>query len=297
MADDRLIDDYLAALHRTMEWHRRAAEIVAEADDHLRSAVERSVAGGVDRDDAQRDALARFGDPATVAIAHATTPRGRLAVPTPSTRSAGVVATISGALWLAVPLVWVSGGLLYDRLGDDSGPSDELGSPLQVALMMVIEATLLCAVGTLLVTMFALHERHGGFGPAGLVGTAACGLGVAAALFGWFIFGWGSLLVVGTTVTAIELWRRDIVPRRWVLAIGAGPATAALCWASLRFAEAGGPDRFGDYQVANLTALTVASLCLGVGLIGLGSWLRGDGAFYIAHTGRRAAGTVVQSPP
>ncbi len=272
MADDSLIDAYLADLRSSVSWHRDADDIVAEAEDHLLSTVERLVASGVEVKEAQRRALERFGEPAMVACSHALTRSGRMAIPTQSTRDAGVVGVIGGAVWLAYPVVWFLGGWLYDRVGDKS-PGDGVGSPAQLAVMLVIGGTLLAATGLLLVTAFMLHERQGGFGLPGRLGIGASGLAVAASLFGWFYIGWGSAVVVGTALVSIELWRGGLAPKVWVLATGGGMAAGALLWGVLRVAQVGNPDRYGEYLIANVTGLIVGPVILGAGLIGLGRWL------------------------
>jgi hypothetical protein len=275
VADYALIDAYLDDLRATMRWHRGSADVVAEADDHLHSVVERLVAGGAEVEAAQSEALERFGDPVLVARAFASTSRGRLAVPTPSTQGAGTVSVISGCMWLAFPMVWVGAGLLYDKVGPEN-PGDETGNLAQVALMILIAVSLLGAAGSLFVTLIGLQERHGGFGLVGLVGIVVTGIAVAAALIGWFFLGWGSALVVGTVLVSVAMWRRGLAPRPAVLAIGAGPATGALLWCVLRFATVGSPDQFGDYQIANITGLTVGSVILALGLIGVGRWLTNE---------------------
>lgn len=275
MADYGLIDAYLDDLVVSMRWHRDADDIVAETDDHLRCAVERRVGEGLDAEVAQRDVLGRFGDPAVVARAFASTGRGRLALPTRSTRDAGVMAYVSAGLWIAFPAVWHLGGWLYDRL-DGNGPADEVGGPAQLALLGAMGLTLLGAAGALLATTLTLRQRHGDFGRLGKVGIAATGLGTAAALFGWFFVGWGSLLMAGTALVATDLWRRGIAPRGAVLATGAGLAIGGVAWGVLRLMEVGSPDHHGDYAIANVVGLTTGPVLLAVGLVGLGRWLTNE---------------------
>ena len=272
MADHSLIDTCLDDLRASLRWHRNSVDIVAEAEDHLHSTVETLIAGGVDDDEAQRQALTRFGDPSIVARAYAVTGRGRLALPTRSSNNAGVVGVVSGAMWLATPAVTLLGWWLYDRVGD-TNEGDHLGNPAQLALVVLIGATLIGAAGTLFATALAMNERHGGFGVPGMLGIGATGLGVLASLIGWFFVGWGSLLVVATALLAIDLWRQGLAPRASVLALGCGLSLGALCWGVLRWQQVGRPDRYGDYQIANTVGLVAGPVILGVGLIGLGRWL------------------------
>ena len=270
-----LIAAYLDELGASMRWHRDVDDILAETDDHLRSAVERRVSDGLDSDGAQREVLQRFGDATAVARAFATTRSGRLALPTRSTRDASVLADICAGLWLAFPGVWHLGGWLYDRL-DDNGAADEVGSPAQLALMGVMAITLLSAAGLLLVTTLALRDRHGGFGLVGTAGIAGIGLGSVATLFGWFFIGWGGLLIAGTALVAIDLRRRGIAPKSAALTTGSGLAIGGLAWSVLRFIEVGSPDQHGAYPIANAAGLTVGPVVLAIGLIGLGRWLASE---------------------
>jgi len=273
MADDGLIEAYLDELAVALRWHRHADDIVAETDDHLRCAVERRIEDGVDSETAQRDVLEGFGDPFVVARAFATTRSGRLALPTRSTREAGVLALVSAGLWVAVPVVWYLGGWLYDRLDDGTAAPDEVGSKAQLLVVGVMAMTLLGAATTLLATTLILRERHGGFGVSGMVGIAASALGCLASLFGWFLVGWGGLLSVGTALVAVDLWRRGIAPKRSILATGTGLTIGGAAWAVLRISEAGGPDQHGEYVVANAAGLVIGSIILAFGLFGIGRWL------------------------
>lgn len=276
MADYGLIDVYLDELAAAMRWHHDADDIVAETEDHLYCAVERRIGEGADSEAAQRDVLEDFGDPTVVARSFATTRSGRLALPTRTTRDAGVLAYASAASWIAFPAVWHLGGWLYDRLDDGTTAADKVGSNTQLVVIAVMGFTLLGAAGTLLATMLCLHARHGGFGIPGMVGIAVTALGAAASLFGWFFIGWGSLLIAGTMLVAVDLWRRGIAPRRVVLATGTGLAIGGVAWAVLRASQVGGPDQHGDYLVANAAGLTIGSVILAYGLIGIGRWLSSE---------------------
>jgi HAAS len=285
VADDGVIDAYLDELWAKMRWHRDVADIVAEADDHLRSTIDALIASGVDDADAPHEAIARFGDPAIVARACATTRRGRLAVPTSSTRQAGVLGVVSGSLWLVYPLVWLIGGLLYDRVGP-TNPGDELGSPAQLGVVLVMGMTLLGAACSMLVVVFVLAQRHGGFGAPGALGMVAGGIGVGAAVFGWFYLGWASALMVATALVSVELLRGGLAPRMWVLATGCGLTAGGAVWGVLRFARVGSTDQHGEFLVANAVGLAVGCVILGGGLIGLGRWLGSEDPIELAEVDR-----------
>ena len=82
----------------------RAAQILAEAEDHLRSATAARVADGAPEQEAQRAAIASFGQPRTVARAHR--PRPTEVLKTLAIASAPLVSTYLlicaavGAAWL-----------------------------------------------------------------------------------------------------------------------------------------------------------------------------------------------------
>ena len=108
--------------------------------------------------------------------------------------------------------------------------------------------------------MLTLNERHGRLGPTGLIGIGATGLGTAAAaVLSWFFIGWGSLLIAGTMLVSIELWRQGLSPKRAVVATGAGLAVGGISWGVLRIVEAGSADQHGDYVLANAAGLTIGS--------------------------------------
>jgi hypothetical protein len=60
------------------------------------------------------------------------------------------------------------------------------------------------------------------------------------------------------------------------MATGTGLAIGAAAWAALRASRVGGPDQHGDYLVANAAGLTIGSLILAYGLIGIGRWLSSE---------------------
>src|SRR5262245_37733318 len=101
MAEHDLIDGYRSALLRRLRFKSNVDEIADEVEDHLRSAVERLVRLGNDRDTAQRITLARFGDPVLVARSFATTTTGGLCMPTRFTRTAGYIAIAAAIAWMA----------------------------------------------------------------------------------------------------------------------------------------------------------------------------------------------------
>ena len=89
MAEPDLIADYLRSLRQCLRWRPDAADLIDEAEDHLRLSAERIARECGDPLQAQRITLTRFGDPAVVARAFATATPGGLIMPTPFTRTAG----------------------------------------------------------------------------------------------------------------------------------------------------------------------------------------------------------------
>jgi hypothetical protein len=54
------------------------------------------------------------------------------------------------------------------------------------------------------------------------------------------------------------------------MATGTGLAIGGAAWAVLRASQVGGPDQHGDYLVANAAGITIGSVILACGLIGIG---------------------------
>ena len=117
MADHDLIDTYLDHLAQHLRWRNDSEDLLAEAGDHLHTAVERSVAAGTDLTLAQEQTLERFGQPDLVATAFATTNRGAVAVPTYFTKQAGIIAMISASLWIVAVACWGIASRIEDSCG------------------------------------------------------------------------------------------------------------------------------------------------------------------------------------
>jgi hypothetical protein len=68
MNDSRVIAEFLSELQNELRSHPRLAErIVTEAQDHLLEAAQRLQAGGLPPEEAEREAVTRFGSPEDVA--------------------------------------------------------------------------------------------------------------------------------------------------------------------------------------------------------------------------------------
>lgn len=270
MARYDLIDGYLETLRARVRWRPDVNGLVDEVTDHLYSTVERFEAGGIDADLAQRAALERFGDPDLVARAFAAAPNGGLAVPTRSSRTAGVFAILSAFLWLGVIGAWWVTGLIEPRYEWRAGAAS-LGDIL--GAVALIGATSLMVAATL-----GLSRRHGGLGILGVAGLGAMALGVAGSSLAWVFIGWATLTMVGALLFGLGLWRRDLAPRLPTLLVTGGPIVGAVAWAALR----GARDTidltgfWGEHWFENEVGLTVGGLLLAIGLFGLGRWLRSE---------------------
>lgn len=270
MAGYGLIDAYVESLRGRVRWRHDIDALVAEVEDHLYSTVERFEAAGIDPILAQRAALERFGDPAIVAKAYAATPNGGLAVPTESTRTAGLFAMASGVLWLTVVGSWLVAGLLEPRY--------ELQTGVASLAYATGAAALLGATSSMIAAMLGLHRRHGGLGVVGEAGLVLAGAGAIGGLLAWVFTGWGTLTVVGTLLFGAALWRPNVAPRLPAALMASGPAIGAVAWAVLRSSP--GPidltGLWGAHWAENQVGLTIGVVILAVGLLGLGRWLRSE---------------------
>lgn len=101
------IDAYLNALRQSLRNQSDRDDLVAEAEDHLREAVERRVLAGDERSLAHELALIEFGDAALVARALVHTRLHRVPQPTPGTRAAGRLGQWAGIAWLLALVTFV----------------------------------------------------------------------------------------------------------------------------------------------------------------------------------------------
>ena len=267
MAGHDLIDTYLDALRRHLGEVTGADDLVAEAEDHLRCTADASCGAGAERHQAQVDALERFGRPELVAPLLAR-PRGGPAVPTASTRSAGTTALVAAAAWPTVVALWWAGGVL------DANGHDWEGIPR--ILWMVGSTVLLLAAALTTAVAGGLSARHGRFGPIGIAGIVALGLGTVAGVLGWFVAGWGGLIALGAILVGSELLRRGLAPRSASLAFATSWALGIGVWLTLDAIGVGDPDEWGDHPVALTTGLAVGAGLMATGLAGLGTWLRSE---------------------
>lgn len=271
MARHDVIDSYLAGLRGRLTWRRDADDVIDELRDHLYSAVDDAGGrtGGPDPDSVaqQQQALDRLGDQDRLVVSLAMTPRGGIAVPTPSSRMAGTLALVTAALWLVFPFGWLLTGLYED------------GTDLEWAGRLTWIAGTLCLIGGAGLTvavMAGVRERLGGLGLLATVGMVFVGLGALAGVFAWFVMLWASLVAIGALLIAIAVAREDVAPRLPIYLLGSAWVIGIATWALLRALEVGSPDEWGDYWLANILGVSTGTVLFALALVLLGRWLRSE---------------------
>jgi hypothetical protein len=134
------VDEYLAALRKSLTGpRRRRADLLAEARDHLTDATEAFEADGLGRYDAEREAVADFGDLAEVVPGY----RAELAI-SQSRRTAML-------LFLALiiqPIVWQEGAWSWNQDPAAAGAlNDFLQSFVRTVGMLAIAGAVLAVIG------------------------------------------------------------------------------------------------------------------------------------------------------
>ncbi len=265
MAGYDLIDSYLGELAARLRWRCDVDELIDELGDHLWATAEGLELAGEEVDVAQRAALDRFGSVECVATAVATTPLGGVAVPTRFTRRAGRAAVVGAVAWPIVAAAWWLSELVEHRTGRFEGGA-------RVAYMVGAVA-LLAATALTVVVVVGLNRRHGGIGLVGVAAVICSVLAVGLSFVGWFVIGWALLTAVAAGLVGVGAARVDMAPRLHAAAFAGAWAIAAVAWGVMRAVKVGGPDQWGNYPVVDLTALTVGSVLMMCGSLGLGRWL------------------------
>jgi hypothetical protein len=272
-----MIESYLDSLRLRLGWHRNSHDIVAELEDHLYSTAESLERSGLQPESAQRETLRRVGDPRLVAVELATTSRGTLAVPTRFTKNIGIIFIVGALAWTGSVIAWWIAALIGQPTGvhmvwTESTPGYEV---FQAATAMFMVATI-----SLLVTMAGLHKRHGGLAILGWAGMILVFYAVQTATIfespAMAFQAWGTFTTIGTLLFGLALYRRDLVPRKHVVAFSAGGLVGTAIWVTLRLLA--GPHRewgglLAQYWTINLSAVTIGVLLLAVGMFRLGLWL------------------------
>lgn len=269
MARYALIDGYLETMRSRIHWRRDLEDVVAEMEDHLYSTVEHLLARGSEVGAAQRATLDRFGDPEVLATAYASTDRGGIAVPTSFTLAAGRIGKLAAALFMFVTIAWTL-AVALERAGRD------WEGDWPWFLFMGGTVALMGSAALIVAFMVGLLRRHGSLGWLGLVAVALAGLGAAATLLSWFVYGWGILLGAGMLLLGAGLLRRGLAPPAATLAFSTGMLLGIGVYLALNALEVGWTDSYGDYPLALALALLTMGVVTGTGLFGLGRWLAGE---------------------
>src|SRR5688500_14174990 len=197
MADDGLIAAYLRELEFSVVRLPDAADIVAEAEDHLCETAERLVSAGRTRAEAEAEAVARFGSAALVAKVCVIESKRGVAVPTSRTRAAGLAAIFT-------PVLLVVGQYLNINVPVDRGPVHGVGVALLVA-----------AIPAFLFGLWGLRARHGGLGRLGKIAIVCAVLSPFPVFFAGYyglFFGGIGLLGLAVVVLCVEMLRANVLP-------------------------------------------------------------------------------------
>ncbi len=280
MAEPDLIADYLRSLRECLRWRPDAADLIDEAEDHLRLSAERIARECGDPLEAQRLTLTRFGDPAVVARAFATA--GGLTMPTPFTRTAGKLAVFAALGWLALAVVgaYATGASPVLRLHVRLvlGRRDGGRGRHRVALVgMLVRA----------------GERSGPWMFAAVA--LSCLSLAAAAVMTWGIVMWG-LLIWLTCAIALGRMRAAGVTTRpldWAL-FAAWPASLGL-WVLVDQLELGPLDTYGEYPAAAAAGVATLGVLMAVGLLSVGRRLAAEVPADLPARDR--TGLILLAPP
>jgi hypothetical protein len=255
MADDGLIAAYLRELDYSVAHLPDAADIVAEAEDHLCEAAERLVGDGRRRSEAEAEAVARFGSAALVAKVCAIESRRGASVPTSRTRAAGLAAMLT-------PVLLVVGQYLNINVPVDRGPVHGIGVALLVA-----------SIPAFVFGLWGLRARHGGLGRLGKIAIVCAvispflnflaDVGVIAAI---------GLLGLAVVVLVIEMLRANVLPVVPLVLLATGPVGVLAL--AVGITAAGGDA--GDVMAYPMLATTV-------GFVWLGSYLWSEPAVDATH--------------
>ncbi len=269
MAESDLIDAYLVELHRCLGRRGDAVDDVAEAADHIWEAAERLEREGLDRAEAQRVALARFGDPIVVARALSITSTGGIAMPTNFTRSAGTAAVVAAVSWL----VAIASGALVDLAAS------------WMTLYVVFTLVVGVAGVTTVLALAGLNSRAGGRRDVWTV--IAVGLAVVAAVMlvvvAWAWIVWVQLLAASALVIVVRARSAHVRSSGsdWLLVL-AWPL-ALLGFVVADWMRLGDVDTYGDYPAAATAGLAIGAVLFAAGLLPLGRWLRSEQVVQVAE--------------
>lgn len=204
MADDGLIASYLRELDYSVARLADAADIVAEAEDHLCEVTERLMREGRTRADAEAEAVARFGSAALISRICVIEAKRGASVPTNRTRAAGLAA-------LLTPVLLIVGQ--YVNVTVDRGAVHGIGVMLLTA-----------AIPAFVFGLWGLRARHGGLGRLGKVAMMCAVVSPFLSFGGWVgVFAAMGLLSLAVVVLVIEMLRANVLPVVPLVLVAAGP--------------------------------------------------------------------------
>jgi hypothetical protein len=261
MAEPDLIEAYLIHLHRCLRFRRDADDVVAEAEDHVREAVERLCRSGADPITAQRITLERFGDPVVVARALSVTAHGGIAMPTAFTRAAGTTALASALTWILA-----AAALVFDGVRSETD------------LYILFAIPVMIAAVTTVVALAGLLARAGGRRDVATILALVLAGGAAAMMvvtaWAWLVW---TMLISAAALIAVLKTRAAMVgagSTDWLL-VAAWPAALATFLVADRM-RLGDVDTYGDYPGAVIAGFLVGTALFVGGLVPLGRWLSSE---------------------
>lgn len=219
MADNQLIHAYLCELRASLAKFEDAVIVLEEAEDHLTEAVSHLEATGLDHQEAQVQALARYGSAAFVSRTCIIESRKGAAVPTTFTRRAGLAAAFTPFLLV----LGIIGNTVY--WGENHGPGGTLHGASSGFLLPL---GLIC----FLLGLLGLRARHRGLGRLGMVALWL----VIAAPFLSVPAGWGAgyvaviILSAAVAIMGVAMLRAGVLPVAPLMMFIAGPLVfLAIC--------------------------------------------------------------------
>ncbi|HUP68486.1 MAG TPA: permease prefix domain 1-containing protein [Acidimicrobiales bacterium] len=206
MADDGVIAAFLRELAYSVARLPDAADIVAEAEDHLYEAADHLVGVGRSRTDAEAEAIARFGSAALIARICVIEAKRGASVPTTRTRAAGLAA-------LLTPVLLVVGQ--YLNVTVDHGFVHGIG---------VISLT--TAIPAFVFALWGLRARHGGLGQLGKIAIVSAVISPFLSFIAGYagVFAAMGLLGLAVIVLVVEMLRANVLPVVPLVLLATGPA-------------------------------------------------------------------------
>jgi len=261
MSEPDLIDGYISELRPLLSWRSDSAESLAEIEDHLRTSVERMSLADTDPAQAQRLVVERFGRPLVVAKEFTVSRWGRFAMPTTSTRGAGLAAMLGAVLWMLA-----AGAFLF---------SSWFAVSSEAAFLVSWLAVIIACMGTIC-GVFGMYARAGAH-DAGAFAIAG-GVPWVFSIFAGSPAAWLVLGLMATPAVAVAMQRWQQVtdkrhPGAW--ALSASFPFGLLTVGVLYLTGTAETNAYGEYT-GFYVGFVVAALLMGVGLYFIGRQLRAE---------------------